>query len=335
MSKKILVRCPNWLGDIIMAIPAIRALKQIFPEYEIWGYARKEYVNILKRVDVINDLVAFQKKSVFYEIKTYVPIIKKLQFEKAFILPNSWISALIPFLAKVPERYGYNIRGRRLFFTEAIPLSKKIKEMHQVYYYLGILTGLFNGNFDEKPYLKVTEKEVAYFKEKNNISDVNLCCFVPGAAYGPAKCWFADRYIQLGKILIQKGFHIVLVGSKDDRERCELIEKAINTQVTNLAGKTSIDELPVVMKSCKFTISNDSGPMHVSAAVGTPVIGIFGSTNPKTTYPFGYKDYILHREIECSYCLKRQCIRKFDKMKCMELITVEDVLNKLEEKGLI
>ncbi len=335
MSRKILVRCPNWLGDIIMAIPAIRALKQIFPKYEIWGYARKEYVNILKRVDAINDVIAFQKKSILHEIKASVPVIKKLQFDKAFILPNSWTSALIPFLAKVPERYGYNVRGRKWFFTKAIPLPKNIKKMHHVYYYLGIVNGFFNSNYDDKPYLNVTEKEVASFREKYNLIGADLCCFVPGAAYGPAKCWFVERYIELGKILIQKGFHIVLVGSKDDIERCNLIEKTINKHVTNLAGKTTIDELPVVMKSCKFTISNDSGPMHVSAAVGTPVIGIFGSTNPKTTYPFGYMDYVLHKEIDCSYCLKRHCIRKFDKMKCMELITVEDVLNKLQEKGLI
>jgi len=337
MSKKIFVRCPNWLGDIIMAIPAIKALKQIFPEYEIWGYARIEYVNILKRVDVIKDTIAFQKKTIFQEIKTSIPVIKNLQFEKAFILPNSWTSALIPFLAKIPERYGYNVRGRRFFLTKAIQLPKKIKEMHQVYFYLGIVNGSINGiyNYDDKPYLNVTEKEVETFRVKNKLTGTNLCCFVPGAAYGPAKCWFIERYIELGRILIQKGFHIVLVGSRDDEDICNFIEKTINKNVTNLAGKTSIDELPVVMKSCKFTISNDSGPMHVSAAVGTPVIGIFGSTNPKTTYPFGYKDYVLHKEIDCSYCLRRHCIRKVDKMKCMELITVEDVLNKLQEKGLI
>lgn len=335
MNRRIFVRCPNWLGDIIMSIPAIRALKQIFPEYEIWGYVRKEYAKILKRVDAINDLIPFEKKNILNEIINNVQLIKSINFEKAVVFPNSWTSALLPFLSGIPERYGYKVRNRTFFFTNPVELSEDVKNLHQVYYYLGIIRAIKDGSYEDKPVLIVKNEEVINFKKKYELENKKLCCFVAGAAFGPAKCWFKERYIELGKKLVNMGFHIILVGSKDDVPRCNEIADGIGSSTLNLAGKTSIEEVPVIMKSCNFTISNDSGPMHVSSAVNTPVIGIFGSTNPKTTYPFGYRDLVIHKEIECSYCLDRECKLKINKMRCMELITVQDILDKLEEKGLL
>lgn len=335
MSNKIFIRCPNWLGDIVMASPAINAIKNIFPEYELWCYARREYASLLKRLDKIDGIITFEKKTVFSEIYNKLSEIKEYKFKKAVVLPNSWTSAILPFLANIPERYGYNIRGRKIFFSHPIDLPDNIFDQHHVYYYLGLVKGIKKGNYDDIPKLKVSDYEVQLFKEKYGLINKKLCCFVPGAAYGPAKCWFKERYIELGIKLVDRGFFIILVGGKDDERICEEIKTGIKSNVLNLAGKTKIEELPIILKSCNFTVSNDSGPMHVSSAVGTPVIGIFGSTNPKTTYPFGYRDYVLHRELECSYCLDRECKLKINKMKCMELITVNDVLNKLEEKGLI
>lgn len=335
MINKIFVRCPNWLGDIIMASPAIRAVKKIFPGYELWCYARNEYAAILKRLDTVDGVISFEKKTVFSEIYNNLNKIKNYSFEKAVVFPNSWTSALLPFLANIPERYGYNIRFRKFFFTNPIDLPDNIFEQHQVYYYLGIVKGIKKEHFDDTPVLNVLDEEIILFKKNFGLKDRKLCCFVPGAAYGPAKCWFKERYIELGKKLVEKGYFIILIGSVGDQDVCENIAKGINSNVLNLAGKTKIDDLPVILKSCKFTVANDSGPMHVSAAVGTPVIGIFGSTNPKTTYPFGYRDLVLHKELECSYCLDRECKLKINKMKCMELITVQDVIDKLEEKGLL
>lgn len=335
MSNKVFVRCPNWLGDIVMATPAINAIKKIYPEYELWCYARKEYASILKRLDNVDGIISFEKKTVFSEIFNNLSEIKKHKFKKAVVLPNSWTSALLPFLANIPERYGYNIRGRNFFFTHPIQLPENILQLHHVYYYLGIIKGIKQDNFDDTPKLNVCFEEVLSFKKKFDLDNKNLCCFVPGAAYGPAKCWFKERYIDLGKELIKRGFFVILVGGKDDKIICEEIKNGIKSKVLNFAGKTKIDDLPVILKSCKFTVSNDSGPMHVSSAVGTPVIGIFGSTNPKNTYPFGYRDLVLHKELECSYCLDRECKLKINKMRCMELITVKDVTDKLEEKGLI
>ncbi|MCX7770013.1 MAG: lipopolysaccharide heptosyltransferase II [Proteobacteria bacterium] len=335
MSNRIFIRCPNWLGDIIMSIPAISAIKKIFPDHKLYCYARKEYVSILKRVENVTEIIGFEKKTVLSEIYNNVNNIKKYNFEKAIVFPNSWTSALIPFLAQIPERYGYNVRGRGILFTNSIELPHHIHELHHVYYYLGLVRGIKNMDFNDMPKLNVSDEEVYEFKKGFSLLDKKTCCFVPGAAYGPAKCWFKERYMELGKKLVQRGYTIILVGGKDDEVICEDIKIGIQDCVISLAGKTKIDELPVVLKSCNFTISNDSGPMHVSAAVGTPVIGIFGSTNPKTTYPFGYRDLVIHKELECSYCLDRECKLKVNRMKCMELITVTDVINKLEEKGLI
>ena len=335
MNNKIFIRCPNWLGDIIMAIPAIRALKQIFPKHELWCYARREYAPILKKLDVVTGIIDFEKKTVFNEIYNNLEKIKSHNFEKAIVFPNSWTSALLPFLANIPERYGYNVRYRKIFFTHPIDLPYNVVELHQVYYYLSLVRGIKNEHFDDLPVIKVLDEEVILFKKKFCLEDKKLCSFVPGAAYGKAKCWFVERYIELGKKLVKKGYFIILIGGKNDRDTCHIIEKGIKFNVLNLAGETKIEDLPVILKSCKFTIANDSGPMHVSAAVKTPVIGIFGSTNPKATYPFGYRDLVLHKELECSYCLDRECKLKINKMRCMELITVEDVIDKLEKKGLL
>lgn len=334
MKNKVFVRCPNWLGDIIMSIPAINAICSIFEDSQVWLYVRKEYAGILNRIKGVS-VISFQKKNVLYEVIESLPKIKEKHFSVSVTLPNSWSSALIPFLAGIKKRYGYAIRGRSIFFTHPIEIIREVLNLHQVYYYLGIVNGIKRGNYNDVPSLEVNEDEIKEIKKKFKLYGNNFCGFVPGAAYGEAKCWFKDRYVALGEKLAKKGFHILLFGSKDDMVRCNEIEKGIGKNVINLAGKTAIDDLPVFMKICKFVISNDSGPMHVSAAVNTPVIGIFGSTNPKTTYPFGYKDFVIHKELECSYCLDRNCKLKINKMRCMELITVEEVLKKLETHGLI
>jgi heptosyltransferase-2 len=334
MGSRILIRCPNWLGDIVMSIPAINAVKKAFPTHAVCGYVRSEYAGILKRVEGIDEVISFKKKNVLTELKM-VSVIKDNDFDKAFIFPNSWTSVLIPFLAGVPEKFGYDIRARAMFFTKALPVPSEVEKRHQVYHYLELVKGIKGGNYDEVPRLIVGDSEIKIMAEKLGLAGKKVCGFSPAAAYGEAKCWFKERYVELGRELVKNGFTIIILGGKGDHERCREITESIGNNVLNLAGKIDIYELPVVLKICRLLISNDSGPMHVCAAVNTPVISIFGSTNPDTTYPFGFKHLVIHNELECSRCLERNCKRKEQKMLCMELIKVPDVLERIASAGLI
>ncbi len=309
---KILIRGVNWIGDAVMTIPTLRALRR---------YHRDSEVSLL-----VKDWVA----SVFYEnpyidkiIKykdSYTGIIGKLRLARELRR-----AAFITYLARIPERVGYNRDLRRFLLTRPVPYSREDRKMHHVDYYLELLRRLGINAPYTRPWIRITlqrrlDARKILLSLKRPILGLNPC-----ATYGSAKRWIPERFTKVIKEFIDEtDGSVVIFGSGSEPSISEKIISGLDDyRILNLTGKTSLDSLIPLISECDLLLSNDSGPMHIGYAVGTPIVALFGSTDPALTGPLGYRDIVLKKDIHCSPCFKRSC----EKMSCMDAITVDDVMD--------
>jgi heptosyltransferase-2 len=279
------------------------------------------------------------------------------KFDLALVLPNSPRSALEVFLAGTPQRIGYARPWRNFFLTQALPprtgavkmhkrtadeirrlvsdnsqaqCSKLPPAAHQVHEYLHLVAALGANPEPLAPQLAVTAEEIAAAKEKFGLDKASRLIFGlnPGAEYGPAKRWPAEKFIAAAKeIQKQTNCCWLIFGGKGDVALAENIGSALRTPhsaLTNVCGRTSLRELMALLKGCRVLLTNDTGPMHVASALGTPVVVPFGSTSPELTGPiFSPNAKILKSDAPCSPCFLRECPIDF---RCMNGITVESVV---------
>jgi heptosyltransferase-2 len=253
--------------------------------------------------------------------------IRKKQFDAAILLQNAIEAAIIAFLAGIPVRAGYNSDGRGLLLTHSVQRTKAIREVHQTDYYLEMVKALgcrpAGRDIHLHPgraYDLLAETLLKRFGLEENRMLVGMA---PGATYGPAKKWFPERFASVADKLVDAfSAQIVLFGSSEDNDTAAAVQARAKYPMFDLTGKTSLKEAMALMARCRLFISNDSGLMHVAAALGVPTVAIFGSTNPATTSPPGRNHIIIHRDVACSPCLKPDCPTDF---RCMDLIGVDDV----------
>jgi len=261
------------------------------------------------------------------------------KFDLALALPNSLESALGLWLTRSPHRLGYAANGRSSCLTTALKSRRRLKGLHQVFYYVGLLEGLAPVTHFFPPSLQVSAAEGAAGKELLISAGLNpgrpWVGLAPGAAYGPAKRWPAERFAAVGELL-RKEFQagLVLLGGPGDQEAAAEVQHRGQGPFLNLAGKTTLRQALAVLSHLKVLITNDSGLMHVATALGVPVVAIFGSTDPWATGPFTHRATIIHHHLPCSPCLERTCSVGYP---CLAGITVAEVAAAartwLEEKG--
>lgn len=344
MALKILVQSTNWIGDAVMTTPAVNALARLYPEAEISVLARRGPASIfagdprVKEVitaDVGDDIGPLLRP--FYIAR----LIKARAFDISVIFPNSFESALISFLAHIPRRIGYATDARGFFLTDSVPVPSDKRERHEIYYYLGLVEymmkkkGLSAGVASLAPELVLNVPEDGNDGARRIISSLGiegarLIGFNPGAAYGPAKCWPRERFMALGRALTGK-YHdcrILIFGTEKERSMAGDIQIGIGGAAYNLAGKTSLSEAMALINRLHLLVTNDSGLMHVGAALGVPLVAIFGSTNPVTTGPLSKKATVIQKNLGCGPCLRRTCPGGFE---CMQGIGVEEVLSACEK----
>lgn len=327
--KKILIRGTNWIGDAVLTTPALAAVRQKFPDAEISILVKPWVAGLFENSPDIDRIIIYDDKkySRLCGKRKLISDLKKHKFDMAILFQNAFEAAFLTFLAGIPVRYGYNTDGRGMLLTNKIALSDETLKKHQVWYYLDLLMPL--GINIEKPELNLkigNEDKTAALNilKKNRIKKGDLIIGInPGASYGHAKRWFPDRYARLAERLIERyNAKIILFGSKDDKEVAAETASLSSHKLINLAGKTSLSEATALIERCRLFITNDSGLMHIAAALNVSVIAIFGSTSPERTGPYGKGHHIIYKNSECSPCLKRECPTDF---KCMELISVDDV----------
>jgi heptosyltransferase-2 len=278
----------NWLGDSIMTMPAIQAYARAFPEKRLTMLVKPALAELWPMHPAIDETLVCA--GALPEIRRFSAQIRDRHFASAFILPQSFRSALIPFLGKIPQRIGLRGHFRGWLLTKTTHLPQNAGNIHQQYEYMAILGQATIQ--DELPLLRMNAPQLA--KAGAILGhDHPWIGLMPGAARGAAKRWPADYFAALGQTLKKSlKCNLVLFGSSADTELCARIAASIGN-VINLAGKTSLPELAAFMSLCSVVIGNDSGGVHLAAAAGAAVIVIFGMTDPAKTKPLGRRVVVL------------------------------------------
>jgi len=330
MVENILVRGTNWIGDVIMSLPAISSIRHTFPRSRIAVLAKPWVADLYRACPDIDEVIVFRSPGVHDGIMGKVRLashLKARHFDIAFLLQNAIEAAIIVRLAQIPVRAGYNSDGRGILLTHSVKRTKAIRKIHQTGYYLEMVESLgiqrSGKDINIAPgddYSLAAKKILAGHNiQKNDM----LIGIAPGASYGPAKMWFPERFAAVADMLAgEYPAKFILFGSPGDRERANRVQENAKTPMINLAGETTLKEVIGLAKECNLFISNDSGLMHLAGALDIPLIAIFGSTNPITTSPPGDKSVVIYKHVSCSPCLKKECPTDF---KCMDMITVDDV----------
>jgi len=335
--NRILVRGVNWVGDTILTYPSVQGLRDLFPRARLSVLVPDHLVDLWKTFPHVDEIIPFKKKgeagSAWEDLRLSRSL-RKGRFDLALILPRSFRSAFQTFLAGIPIRIGYQDEGRSLFLTHKIKREKEILQIHRVHYYRRLTEVLGKLEAIPSPRLFPREEDRNWAQrrlEELNLPDGALLIGInPGAAYGLAKCWPPGRFGELGKRLAEKWKAAVLIfGREEERDIAGGITKSSGGKGFDFTGKTRLLQLAALLERCRLLVTNDTGPMHVAAAVGTPVVAIFGSTDPVATGPWGESHVVVKKNVECSPCLKRVCPTDH---RCMELITVDEVEEAVSKK---
>jgi heptosyltransferase-2 len=320
----IIVRMPNWIGDLVMATPVLTDLKRAFPKSSITAMCRTPICDLLKEDEAVDELFCFRKGSDLFrrEDRNIIEKIRAGKFDLGILLTNSFSSAWWFWLGAVKRRIGYSKHFRSLLLTDSL----EFQEEHHVDRYKRLLTPLGIEKSNTAPRIFLQKKEIEEAKTlliQRGYRGGKLIGINPGAAYGLAKCWPADRYKALAmRLLLETDATIVFFGD----ESVKSISQGLPERVIDLAGVTSLRELCCLIQLCSVLVTNDSGPMHIGAALGTPLVALFGSTDDRATGPYGQKESVINKRVSCSPCLKRVCPIDF---RCMTQISVDEVLAKV------
>ena len=330
--ENILVRGTNWIGDVVMCLPAIAAVRKTFPRSRISVLARPWVAELFHICPDVDKIILFQSPGIHDGIAGKFRLARELKsqnFDMAILLQNAVEAAVIARLARIPIRAGYNSDGRGMLLTHSVLRTKEIRKAHQIDYYLGMVKSLGFKSAGRKVNLIPAEQYSTISEEiraRHGIGKRDIVVgMAPGATYGPAKRWFPARFAAVADRLIDDfSAQVILFGSAGDRDSAYQVQQNSKNRLINLAGKTSLKEAISLIVRSNLFISNDSGLMHIAGAMGIPTIGIFGSTNPATTSPVGERSIIVSKDVSCSPCLKKKCPTDF---RCMDLIGVDEVYN--------
>jgi len=334
---KILIRSTNWIGDALMTTPAVRTIRSNFPEAEITLLALPWVADVFRASPHINRIFLYEKNGRHQGLRGKLRLAGELKtegFEAVILLQNAFEAALISLLAGIPVRAGYNSDGRALLLTHPVRRTAAIRRKHQVYYYQEMLAGL--GLRPGSPRLELflqpeardnAGRGVARFQNGHRAPLIGLN---PGAAYGPAKRWPVDKFARLARRLCEQGRNrVVVFGTAADSRAAAEIKQAVGLgeRVLDLTGRTDLATAMAYIDRCDAFVTNDSGLMHVAAALDTPTVAIFGSTDHIATGPWSGRARIIRKPVSCSPCMKTHCPRKeADKhLLCLEQIRTEEV----------
>lgn len=330
-NPSILIRGTNWIGDVIMTLPAVATIRKNLPEARISVLAKPWVAEIYRLSPHIDGIIPFESPGRHEGISGIWRLASDLRskgFDGVILLQNAIEAAIIATLAGIPLRAGYNTDGRGFLLTHSVKRTGEIRRVHQIDYYLEMLRALGFHPAGREVILSLGEEYDGRTRDilsAHHVSPDTPCIgTAPGAAYGPAKMWFPDRFAQAAqRLAAEQGAAILIFGSDGDRERAEMVEKEVRRgTVINLAGKTNLKEAVALIARCMLFLSNDSGLMHLAGALGIPLVAVFGSTNPVTTSPVGKNSVVIYKNADCSPCLKKTCPTDF---RCMDMVTVEDV----------
>ncbi|MCS7063061.1 MAG: lipopolysaccharide heptosyltransferase II [Methylacidiphilales bacterium] len=312
----VVIRSPNWLGDSIMSMPAIRNVRKKFPQIKLTVATPDKLVDLWKLCPFIDEVISIPTPAKIFQV---AQIYKAHRFATAILLPQSLRVALEARLAGIPQIIGYQGHFRSLLLHVAIPEpSLNWHRRHHQFYYHDLVKHLGVEENLEFPELDIPEA--------NEVLNQIVIC--PGAEYGPAKRWPAEKYGILAQMLKELiDTNIVILGTPQDRPLGEIIRKYV-PDAQNRCGETSLYEFMHEVARSRLVVCNDSGAMHVASLLGVPTVAIFGSTDPEHTKPLGSRVRIVHKHVPCSPCFLKECPIDFA---CMNQIEPDDIIQALQE----
>jgi len=305
------VRSPNWLGDAVMALPAVRNLKTMLGDEMLAVAAPENLAALWLRCPFVDQVIALEKPK---SLPTTVKQLRSGKFRSAVLFPNSLRAAAEVWRAGIPQRIGYARGGRGLLLTHPIPApGRNPARLHQRFYYLDLITAIGGPSDASLPKLRKDPTIVAGWRGL-------VLAICPGAEYGPAKRWPVENFVAVARHFIAtRNAKIILLGAPGDVPIAEEFARQL-PEVDNRVGKTSLDQFMSGLVSARLVLCNDSGAMHVASALGVPTLAIFGSTEPQLTGPMGTRTRALRHHVPCSPCFLRECPIDFA---CMKSITPE------------
>jgi heptosyltransferase-2 len=314
-----------------MTTPAVRAIRKAFPAAHITMLAKPWVMPVFEESLHLDDLLVLDVNGRHHGLTGLFRLARDLKsgdFDAAILLQNAFEAALVTWLAGIPRRIGFDTDGRRLFLTDPVRCTPEIKKMHQTGYYLQILRGVGMSAADQRLHLAIgPRRRLGAEKILNDYNVGERDCLVginPSATFGPAKQWLPDRFAELADRLSETMNATVLIfGGPDDRMLGADISRMMTNRAVDLSGRTTLGEAIALIERCRVFVTNDSGLMHVAAALDVPLVAVFGSTNSATTSPYSTRNRIVRTAIECSPCMKPVC--PLGHMDCMRGVTVDRV----------
>jgi heptosyltransferase-2 len=331
---KILVRAPNWIGDAVMAIPALEAIRRTHPGDEICILARPVVADLFSEQPFADRLMQFDyrgRHDGWLGREKLASELRKEKFDVAVLFQNAFDAAWLAWRAGIPERIGYARDARGALLTKAIRVPREGEiPKHESHYYLELL---HRAGWIEAapaiPPIRLVVPEEARGRAESALRSAGAkenawrCAIAPGASYGAAKCWPPERFARLADRLISEcGADVIFFGSPGEKEIAARIASIMKARPISLVGETSMRDLAALFACCAVFIGNDSGAMHMAAAAGLPVIGIFGSTDPEGTAPVTEQFSLIREVVSCSPCFLRRCPVDH---RCMTRISVDSV----------
>jgi heptosyltransferase-2 len=327
--QRVVIRTANWLGDAVMTLPAMIAVRAAYPAAHIAVVANPLVAQLLENHPSCDEIIVFNKRGEHAGLLGFLRFVISLRrgkFDLAILFQSAIEAAVMSFLARIPRRLGFTTDNRRFLLTHPVPFGEAEKKLHQVDAFLRI-PGYYNIKAKDKVQaLALSESERAWAKEQLPAGSVVV--INPGAAYGSAKRWYPERFAAVGDFLAKEhGMTAVLIGGPGEVEIGNDIVAAMQSPALNFVGGTSIRQMMSLIDAASLMITNDSGPMHIAAGFNVPIVAVFGSTDHMTTSPFTERYRIVRHEVECSPCLLREC--PIDH-RCMDRVTVNDVIKAVQ-----
>lgn len=335
--KRILIVRTDRIGDVLLSTPVIKSLRDSFPSTYIAMMVSPYSKDIVDGNPYLDEVIIYDKDGKhrsWRKSMKFASNLKKKRFDLAIILHPTNRVHLVTFFAGIPKRVGYN-RKLGFLLTDRIKHIKQLGEKHELEYNLDLLRYLGLEPQDQTTFMPLkpeSERWVEELLEEEGLKKSDkLLAIHPGASC-PSKIWLNERFAEVADRLIEKyGFKVLVISGPGDITLAQKVISQMLYAAINLAGKTSVSQLASLLKRCRLFISNDSGPVHIASAVGTPVISIFGRNqkglSPKRWGPLGENDRILHKEVGCIECLAHNCLKDFA---CLKAITTEDVLKAVD-----
>lgn len=329
-----MVRATNWVGDAIISLPAIEALRVRFPDTEIVVVAKPWVAELYLNHPTLLRLMIYDPEGEHAGrrgFRLFLQVLRAERFEAAVLLQHAFHAAWLAWRARIPLRIGYRTQGRGPLLTHPVALPPAAALGHQSSEYLELLFRA--GLVDQRPaparrvQLTVTKKERRWAADALKALGLEgpryFVGLNPGASYGPAKRWPVERFAALGDRLVGAlGADVLVFGSKAERPLAEMVARAMRHTPLVLAGTTTLRQWMALSERCRLVVANDSGAMHVAAAVGVPVVAIFGSTDDRLTGPLSPWARAVRHAVPCSPCGLRDCPIDF---RCMHAVTVDEV----------